>query len=143
MKRVLQLQFVPTSADLALLLLRLWFGGSLLILHGWGKLMGFSGMASSFPDPLGVGARNSLILAIIGEVVCPALLILGLFTRIAALGMAITMGVAFWAVHGLALSGPQSGELAYVYLGVAIALLIAGAGRFSLDGRGGVKVSKA
>jgi putative oxidoreductase len=143
MKKVLALSFVPTSLDLGLLLLRLWFGLSLLILHGWPKLMGFSQMAGSFPDPLGVGSRVSLILALIGEVLCSVLLVLGLFTRAAALGGAITMGVAFAMVHQLTLRGENSGELAYAYLGVFLALFLAGAGRFSMDGSNSVKAVKA
>lgn len=139
MKKFLQLSFIPASPDLALLLLRLWYATPLLLIHGWSKLVGFSNMAGSFPDPLGVGPRNSLILALVGEVLCPVLMILGLFTRLAALGTAITMGVAFWGVHQLSLKGEHNGELAYVYLGVFLALLFAGAGRFSLDARSGVK----
>ena len=137
MKKILQLSFVPTSTDLGLLILRLWFGVSMAFLHGWPKLSGFSGMADGFPDPLGVGARNSLILAIVGELVCSLLLVLGLFTRIAALGAAITMGIAYGIIHKWALSGPQSGEMAYLYLGVFVVLFITGAGRFSVDGSGG------
>lgn len=139
MKKILQLSFIPASADLGLLLLRLWYATPLLVLHGWSKVMGFSSMAGSFPDPLGVGPRNSLILALIGEVLCPVLMILGLFTRFAALGSAITMGVAFWGVHQFSLRGEHNGEMAYVYLGVFLALFFAGAGRFSLDARSGVK----
>lgn len=137
MKKILQLQFLPTSADLALLLLRLWFGLPLLLLHGLPKLMDFRAEAGSFPDPLGVGSPVSLGLAILGEVVCSSLLVLGLFTRLAALGAGTTMAVAFWRVHHLTLRGEASGELAYVYLGVFVALLLAGAGRFSLDARSG------
>jgi len=139
MKKILQLSFIPVSSDLGLLLLRLWYGLSLLVLHGWPKLMKFSALAGGFADPLGVGPRNSLILALVGEVLCSALLVVGLFTRLAALGAAITMGVAFWGAHQLSLKGEHNGELAYVYLGVFLALLFAGAGRFSLDARSGVK----
>lgn len=96
-------------------------------------------MSSSFPDPLGVGSQISLSLAIFGEVVCAALLVLGLFARLAALGSAITMGVAFTLIHQLALKGEHSGEMAYLHLGIFLTLLIAGPGRFSLDARSGSK----
>ena len=131
--RFFQLSFLPTQVDAGLLLLRLWFGGSLLALHGWGKLTQFSALATSFPDPLGVGSRWSLILAICGEVLCPILLMLGFATRLAALGAATTMGVAWYMVHQMALTGRDSGELAFVYLGGFVLLVLAGAGRFSLD----------
>src|SRR5262245_39871790 len=98
--RLLQLNFLPRSADAALLMLRLWHGASLLALHGWGKLTGFATMAPQFVDPFGIGKTPSLALATIGEFVCSALLVLGLFTRLAALGAGATMATAFWFVHG-------------------------------------------
>jgi putative oxidoreductase len=134
---ILRLDFVPSSADCGLLALRLWVGLSLLLLHGLDKLMTFQEKASGFFDPLKIGHRNSLILAVAGEVLCPVLLILGLFTRFGALGSAINMSVAFFLVHKHALKGGHSGELAFLYLGGFVALFLAGGGRFSLDAKAG------
>jgi putative oxidoreductase len=132
---ILRLEFLPSSVDCGLLLLRLWLGLSLLLLHGWGKLAGYKKMAGGFPDPLGVGHQASFGLAVFGEVVCAALLILGLFTRFAALGCAITMSVAFLLVHRMVLKGANSGELAFIYLAGFLTILLAGPGRFALDGK--------
>lgn len=137
--RFLQLNFIPHSTDFALLILRVWLGASLLALHGWGKLTGFSAMAPKFADPLGLGPTVSLGLAVFGEVVCAALLVLGLFTRFAALSLIIVMGVAFFVVHGRALSGPGSGELAYLYLAGFVAVFLAGGGDYSVDRKIGAK----
>ncbi len=139
MKKFLQLDFLPRSADLALLFLRLHFGIGLLWLHGKGKVESFSKLSTSFPDPLGLGSTPSYYLALMGEILFPALLILGLFTRLAALGSAFTMGVAFFLVHKAQLSGPDSGEMGLLYLGGFVALFIAGGGRFSCDARMGAK----
>jgi putative oxidoreductase len=119
-------------------------GLSLLALHGWSKLAGFQKMAGGFPDPLKVGHRNSLLLSIIGEVVCPILVVLGLFTRLGALGAAINMGVAFFMIHKGTLKGAQSGELAFLFFCGFVVLLIAGAGRFALDAKqsGGSRPAK-
>jgi putative oxidoreductase len=133
--RLLQLDFLPRSADAGLLVLRLWLGLSLLLLHGWRKLTGFSEMSGKFPDPLGVGSPMSLAMAVFGEVICALLVALGLFTRGAAAVLAITMATAFFLVHKGVLSGPNSGELAFVYLAGWITLFITGAGRFSLDAK--------
>ncbi len=132
---MIKLNSLPRSADVALLVLRLWLGLSLLLLHGWGKLVGFSGMASKFPDPLGVSPKISLGLAIFAEVLCSALLAIGLFSRLATAALTITMATAFFLVHKAALTGPNGGELAFVYLAGFVALLVAGPGRFSLDER--------
>jgi hypothetical protein len=87
-------------------------------------------LSGKFPDPIGVGSSASLALAVFGEVVCTFLVALGLFTRFAATVLAITMATAFFAVHKGALSGPASGELAFIYLAGWITLLISGAGAF-------------
>jgi putative oxidoreductase len=131
--RFLRLDFLPASADAGLLILRLWLGLSLGLLHGWSKFTGFSKMSGKFADPLGIGSQASLGLAVFGELVCAALIVFGLFTRSAALAAAITMGVAFFVVHNMALSGPGNGELAFIYLAGFVTLFLTGAGKFSLD----------
>jgi len=134
--KLLQLDFLPCSADVGLLVLRLWLGLSLLLLHGWSKLTSFSETASKFPDPLGVGSGVSLALTIFAEVGCAVLIVAGLFTRAAALVQVILMGVAFFIVHKASLaSGPGSGELAFIYLAGFVTLFLAGAGRLSFDGK--------
>lgn len=134
--RIVQFDFLPRSPDLALLVLRGWLGLSLLWLHGRSKLTGFSGMADKFPDPLGVGSAASLAMALFAEVLCAALLVLGLFTRAAALVLVILMSVAFLVVHKASLEmGPGSGELAFLYLAGFVTLLIAGPGSFSIDAK--------
>jgi putative oxidoreductase len=126
---------VPASTDLALLLLRLWLGGSLLWLHGLGKIPRLMAEDVRFASVAGLGPTASLALAVVGEVVAPVLLILGLGARWAALLSAATMLGAFVVGHGLALSGERSGELPFIFLAGFLALLIAGPGRFSVDGR--------
>lgn len=132
--KILRLEFLPPSSDLALLALRVWLGMTLLLNHGLGKVMKFNELAAKFPDPLGVGHTASLVLAVFGEVLCSTLLVLGLLGRFAAAVTGITMAVAFFLVHQAKLvPGPGSGELAFVYMAGFIALLIAGPGRFSVD----------
>lgn len=132
----LRLSFLPASADLGLLVLRLISGGSILWLHGRGKLMGFNEMAEKFPTIL-INSKVSLGMATFAEVLCAGLLILGLFGRFAALALAITMGVAFWKAHNFVLSGPGSGELAFIYFAGFFTLFLTGPGRFSVDGNAG------
>jgi len=132
------LNFIPKSPDFGLLLLRAGLGIGILFLHGWNKWINFSKLAPGFPDPLHLqSTKVSLGLTVFAEVVCAALLIIGLCTRFAALALAITMGVAFFLQHKVALSGQGSGELAAVYLLGFVTLLVAGPGRFSFDSNGG------
>ena len=141
--RRLQLDFIPTSTSLAILLLRVALGAQMLIGHGWPKLMTFSEKAATFPDPLGVGHTTSMALAVFGEVVCSALLIVGAFTRLAALGGAVTMAVAFFLVHGAKLSGANSGEMAFLYLVGFVAIFLTGPGLFALDTKLGGRTNAA
>jgi putative oxidoreductase len=131
--KFLHLPFLPRHTDLALLVLRVWLGASMLLLHGWGKLANLINGVTKFSDPLGIGQTPSLILVIFAEVVCAGLLIAGAWTRFCALVLSATMAVAFFIAHGAKLSGPGNGELAFIYLAGFLTLLMAGGGRFGLD----------
>ena len=119
--------------DLGLLVLRVWLGLSMFLLHGWSKVEKYAGMSQGFPDPIGVGNAMSLNLAIFAEVPCALLLVLGLAARLVTIPLVITMAVAFFAVHGGVLVGERNGEMAFIYLAGFVALLIAGPGKFSFD----------
>lgn len=132
----LRADVLPSSPDLALLLLRVWLGGSLLWLHGLGKIPRLMADEVRFASVAGLSPTVSLALAVVGEVIAPVLLIIGLGTRWAALLASATMLGAFVVGHGMALSGERSGELPFIFLAGFLAIAIAGPGRFSLDGRG-------
>lgn len=116
--------------SLGLLMLRVGLGSMMAFGHGWGKLTGFAAMAANFPDPLGIGAKTGLALAVFAEFFCSILLILGVGTRLATIPLIVTMSVAAFIVHA---DDPlQTKELALVYLTGFAALLIAGGGSWSL-----------
>ncbi|PIR22053.1 MAG: transmembrane DoxX protein [Deltaproteobacteria bacterium CG11_big_fil_rev_8_21_14_0_20_45_16] len=114
--------------DIGLLLLRLVAGGTMLFSHGWDKLMSFGERMNVFPDPLGIGSSLSLGLAIFAEFGCAALLILGVTTRLVAIPLAITMGVAYFIVHNGDAFAQR--ELAFLYLGMFLSLIALGGGKF-------------
>lgn len=130
MQKFLRLEFVASSPDVGLLLLRLWLGLSMLWLHGWDKLMNLFAGKTAFLDPIGIGETPSFILAVLAEVVCSALLLIGLWTRWAAVILAFTMGVAFFVVNG---ANFAKAELPWLYFGGYLVLFVAGAGKFSVD----------
>jgi putative oxidoreductase len=126
----------PTVQNATLLLMRVLFGGLIALGHGWGKLVGFSQGASSFPDPLGMGSHLSMAAAVFAEFFCGLLLILGLLTRPAAFVLAFNMAVAAFVVHA---SDPffmppvPAKEPAFLYLAGFACLALFGPGRYSLD----------
>ena len=114
-----------------LLLLRLGAGVMMVSLHGWGKLHGFGGIKNTFPDPIGLGSTLSLTLATGAEFFCAILIVLGLFTRLAALPLVINMTVAAFVFHA---NDPWTAkEAALLYLVPFATLLLTGGGQVSLD----------
>jgi putative oxidoreductase len=134
-KSILRADFLPTSIDLGLLLLRVWLGASLIALHGMGKWERLMADEVRFRSVFGLSPQISLILAVLGEVVAPLLLMLGFASRWMALLAASMMFFAFTIGHGGALSGQRSGELPFIFLAGFLTLFITGPGRFSIDGR--------
>lgn len=113
------------------LLLRLGFGGAML-LHGVQKFkLILNGGAEKWLDPMGIGAANSLYLATFAELACSALVILGLFTRTASVFISITMFVAAFVFLKNAPWADR--ELAAVFLFGFIALAVLGGGNYSLS----------
>lgn len=120
-----------TVVALGLLILRLGFGGTMLLAHGLGKASSFNETAAKFPDPLGVGAVVSMMLVIFAEAMCSSLIVVGFMTRLAAIPLAFCMGVAFLFVH--AADPFQVKELALLYGVGFITIFLAGPGWLSLD----------
>lgn len=118
--------------DLSLLLLRLCFGGLMIINHGLPKLAKLMGPGPvKFGDPIGLGAETSLGLAVFAEVGCAALLALGLFTRWASIPLIITMLVAAFIAHGTDPFADKEGAL--LFLIPYLCLLMLGPGAYSID----------
>jgi putative oxidoreductase len=131
---------MPAAADAGRLVLRIVLA-ILLLFHGVSKVIGgvgfITGMVAKAGLPAGLG-----YLVYIGEVVAPALILIGLFTRIAALIVVVNMIVALLLVHtgqffSLSDTGGWALELQGMYLGSAVALALLGAGRYSIGGAGG------
>jgi putative oxidoreductase len=133
MKNILKLEFLPLNGDLGLLVLRVWMGLSLFVMHGIEKIFHFSHMLNMpFPDPLHIGSGVSLVYAMVSDAVCSILVMLGIFTRLAAALIVINLLVVFIFMHGFSF-GQEHGQLVYVYLGGYIAILASGPGKYSLD----------
>ena len=126
-----------THEDFGKFLLRLAVGG-LMLFHGLHKLFdgidGISNMliAKGLPGFIAYGV-------LVGEVIAPCLIVLGILTRPAALVLALTMVVA-WVMGGTgktwqldAVGAWAIESLVYFFIG-ALAVAFLGAGRFSVAG---------
>lgn len=132
------------TASLGILVLRVAVGLMMLIGHGWGKVVNFTAMKDDFPVPdffplKFMSPPVSLMATIGAEVVCAALLVLGVMTRYAAFVLGFTMVVAAFYVLGdkpffyHPVKAVHAQELAVMYLIPALVLVLTGGGAYSLD----------
>lgn len=122
--------------DLGKLVLRLTVG-ILILMHGLAKVTtgvsGISGMLESagLPATLAYGVY-------IGEIAAPLLLIIGFYSRIAALVIVVNMAFAIGLVHmkdifTITKSGGWGIELQAFFLFTALAVALIGPGRFAVN----------
>jgi len=115
--------------------------GILILLHGIAKITGGVGGIAGMLTSHGLPAALAY-LVLIGEIVAPVLMIVGIYTRPAAWITVINMLVAIWLVHlkdigSLGKSGGWALELQGLFLFAALAVALLGAGRFSVGGTSG------
>ena len=82
-----------------LLFMRVSVSLLLLHVHGLPKLMHWSVEVQRIEDPFGLGGTLTLGLAVFAEVICPLLLILGVWARLACLPILAVLAVAVLFVH--------------------------------------------
>ncbi len=129
-----------SADDAGKLVLRLTLG-VLLLFHGYAKLSGNFGFVEGVVGKAGL-PHFVAYFVFLGEVVGPALVILGLWTRIGGILITISMLFAIYLVHRhqlleLGVGGGWGQELAAFYLLVGAAVAMLGAGRYSVGGSSG------
>lgn len=131
MKKLFSTRVSETTLAFALFILRVGAGSLLMVTSGYDKLQNFASKSASFKPILGLGGKTEFAMLVFAEFFCAAFVIIGLFTRLAAIPIVFAMGVAlFVAHHGHFYS---EGKGAGLYLVCFLAILLAGPGKFSLD----------
>ncbi|MGP1449937.1 MAG: DoxX family protein [Wolinella sp.] len=126
------------SHDVSALVLRLVIGLAMLP-HGVHKIK--HGIASVMAMLGGVGLPEILAYGVyLSEVVAPILLVLGIYTRLNALIIAMTTIFIIYVAHGvdvfaLTKYGGLSIELPLLFLAGSLALVFSGGGRWSVVNR--------
>ncbi len=126
------------SSDLGKLVLRLSLG-LMILLHGIAKITKGLGPIMGMVQKAGLPAWVAY-LVLVGEILAPLLVILGLWTRPAAAIIAINMVVAVALAHSAQLlqlgqTGGWALELQGMFLFTAIALALLGGGKYGVGGR--------
>ena len=138
-------KLVHTQNDFAITVLRLVLG-IVFFAHGAQKMLGwfggygFKGTMGAFTHTMHIPAPLAF-LAIAAEFFGGLGLIVGLLTRVAAFGITVNMLVAIFTVHAangffMNWTGQQKGEgfeYHLLVLAMTVALMIRGAGAFSID----------
>jgi putative oxidoreductase len=110
-------------------------------LFGWFGGKGFEATVNAFA---GMGLKPGPVMAALaggGEFLGGILLILGLFTRLAALNVAVIMTVGIFTAHASAFFLPSGMEYALTLLAASLVLLETGGGALSADSKIGTGVS--
>jgi putative oxidoreductase len=129
------LHFLDRLQPLALLLMRLALG-AIMVAHGYHKVFGglhhHAQMVASLGLPEWLGYVSAFT-----EFFGGWLILVGLFTRVAALGVCLDLFVAIWKVHlhnGLIGSPDRPGyEFALAAFALAFAIIFFGGGPIAID----------
>jgi putative oxidoreductase len=130
MRKLLSTKYSAGAFTAAMLLLRLGLG-VLMMTHGYQKLTHFAEMQPKFMNFMGLGSTASLALVVFAEFFCSIFLILGLFTRFAAIPLIIVTLVIIFKLNNGNIFGDA--EIAALYLSGYLVLLLVGPGRVSVD----------
>lgn len=140
LQNVLYTDASPTGAILRLTLAVVMFPHGAQKLLGWFGGYGFTGTMGFFTGQMGIPWLLAAAVILI-EFFAPLFLLLGAFTRPAAAALGVVMATAMALVqwpHGFFMNwfGNQKGEgieFTLLFLGIALALVVSGAGRWSVD----------
>ncbi|MEG1982495.1 MAG: DoxX family protein [Alistipes sp.] len=118
------------AMDWAILYLRLFIGG-IILLHNVGKMQDYNEIINAYPSFLSFSSAFIFVLITLLEVIIAIALIIGIHVRLTSSIMA--MGLFASIIYILSKNGVATAELPFVYMGIAITLILSGAGIFSLD----------
>lgn len=112
--------------DWAVLYMRV-FAGGMMLFHNIGKIQDYNEIVNSYPSFSFIGSPAVFVIASVVEVLLATLIIMGLWVRGAAVVMALgILAALLWGIPGF-------GELAFVWLGVYVFLVISGGGLYAFD----------
>jgi putative oxidoreductase len=132
--KTIALQVVERAAFLGPLIARLTLGVA-FVSSGWGKIHNLDKVTEFFTE-LGIPAPHIQAVFVSSvELVCGALVLLGLATRLASIPLICTMIVALITAKAQDIAGVSDlvGTIEFTYIALSAWLTVSGAGSLSLD----------
>jgi putative oxidoreductase len=132
MKKFFSINYSSGAFNFSMLLLRVFFGGLMIINHGMPKIMQFASLQAKFYNFLGMGSKASLLLTLFAEIFCSLFVAIGLFTRLTVIPLIIMFFVIIFMVNPN--GSLADNEMAILFLIAFLTILLCGPGRISVDG---------
>lgn len=115
----------------AVFLFRFLVSAELIVVHGLKKIGVGIAQAEVVPNPLGLPEAVNQIFATGANLICPLFIILGLFTRLAAIPIAAVTLTGYFVVHG---NDPlPERDIPFMFSVAFLFIMAVGGGRYSLD----------
>lgn len=119
------------SKDIAFLGFRVLVSLAMINTHGIKKVIYLQETIAHIPDPFGIGGELSTAMAILANIICPILVIMGLATRLAILPILGVTMIGFFIVHA---ADPWSvKDIPLIYSLAYMLIFFIGPGKYSLD----------
>ena len=132
MKDSLQRVLRSQGCEMAILFLRVFIGGVMLLLM-IGKLQDYDNYVLNFQSIVGLNHATSFALSILFEGLFAVMIIMGVGTRLAAALMAIVMIVSICEALMQGTVTDAESKLEFIYIGIYITLVISGGGRYAIS----------
>lgn len=130
MRKIFQTTYNQAYLDLILLFGRIAIS-CMMLTHGLPKMQELMAGNYEFADPIGLGMKTSLILAVFTEVILSIFMIIGFAFRLSTFGLLVTMIIAAFVTHGGDAFAVK--EKAILYLLVYAVLAVTGSGKYAVD----------
>ncbi|MHA3789430.1 DoxX family protein [Flavobacterium hauense] len=118
--------------NFAILFFRVAVATELIVVHGFKKIGIGVDVVEVIPNPLGLPEALNSFVAIAANVYLPILIVLGFFTRLAAIPALAVTATGYFLMHG---HDPlPERDIPFMYSISLLTIVMFGAGRYSIDG---------
>lgn len=131
-KLILSSDLHSTTANFGILFFRVAVATELIVVHGLKKIGIGVAVPEDIPNPFGFPSILNDFLAIAANVYLPVFVVLGLFTRLAAIPALIVTATGYFIMHGT--DSLIERDIPFMYSIAMLTIAMVGGGKYSVDG---------